>query len=383
MRKSDYPDYVLYNRSSLLSDSVNTNSIKRKRKILLDCGGNIASTVELFRETYPGGHEFLIHSFEMDPSLAPYYAPYSDVVLHNPVAVSNKDGWTVSYLETTWFPERGLRKTKDWMMGGGSLFPYEDEKKDNITGGARNLARHIRVKTIDFSRWIREHINEEDYVIFKLDVEGAEYDILQQMVHDGTFKLIDKFYGETHFWHPTGWSASKRQELMKKVRMTGFTQTYWAGEERTYADFDALHPFQNQLYPYGVFEMQNINITRQSVVSSEMRLNEVGIPVLYYLPVTVQDRIKTVAENRKLRIIVPTVTFPPKDEILTWENYYQHHDVARVPKALRLIDNQLKESGGILSLDSDNPDSVMISVFLMDYLVEKSQFEIVSLGKCF
>ncbi|KAI8482920.1 hypothetical protein Bbelb_393380 [Branchiostoma belcheri] len=129
-------------------------------------------------------------------------------------------------------------------MGGGSLFAYEDEKKDNITGGARNLARHIRVKTIDFSRWIREHINEEDYVIFKLDVEGAEYDILQQMVDDGTFKLIDKFYGETHFWHPTGWSASKRQELMKKVRMTGFTQTYWAGEERTYADFDDLHSSQ-------------------------------------------------------------------------------------------------------------------------------------------
>ncbi|XP_078616533.1 uncharacterized protein LOC144884870 [Branchiostoma floridae x Branchiostoma japonicum] len=448
-------------------NSIKANSIGRARKILLDCGGNIASTVELFLETYPGGHEFLVHSFEMDASLAPYYAPYPDVILHNPVAVSNKDGSKVSYLETTWFPERGLRKKKDWMMGGGTLFAYEDEKNDTVTGGARNLARHIQVKSIDFSSWISKNINKEDYVIFKLDVEGAEYDILQKMVEDGTFQLIDKFYGECHFWHPTGWTASKRQELLKKIKTIGFTQTYWAGEERTYADFDALHPSQvpydapgsrgqvltgcppspsgklsvsiilqvgmnlksanklvatlqahptkvpmtlfvygdfaethpdvvkkwatrftigireNQPYSNGIFEMLNINMTRQSVVSSEMRLNEVGLRVYYYLPVTVQERIKTVAENRNLRIIVPTVTFPPKDQTLTWENYYQHHDVARVPKALRLIDSELKKTGGILCLDSNNPDSVMISVFLLDYLVKKSQYQLTGLENCF
>eukprot|EP00058_Branchiostoma_floridae_P003069 XP_002588557.1 hypothetical protein BRAFLDRAFT_79509 [Branchiostoma floridae] len=269
-------------------------------------------------------------------------------------------------------------------MGGGTIFAYDDEKKDNKTGGARNLSRHIRVKTIDFSKWLRENIHEEDYVIFKLDVEGAEYDILQKMVDDGTFHLIDKFYGECHFWHPTGWNEHQRQELLKKIKTIGFTQTYWAGEERTYADFDDLHQSQNQPYPYGVFEMQNFNITRESIVSSEMRLNEVGIPVYYYLPDAIQERIKTIAQKRKLRIVVPTVIFPPKENgILTWDNYHQHHDVARVPKALRLIDSQLMKSGGILCLDSDFPDSVMISVFLMDYLVEMSQYELVNLDKCF
>ncbi|XP_035697374.1 uncharacterized protein LOC118430544 isoform X1 [Branchiostoma floridae] len=441
---------------------------KSSRNILLDCGGNVASTVELFKETYPGGREFIIHSFEMDPRLAPYFAAYPDAVFHNPVAVSNKDSFTMSYLETVWFPERSLRKNKDGMMGGGTIFAYDDEKKDNKTGGARNLSRHIRVKTIDFSKWLRENIHEEDYVIFKLDVEGAEYDILQKMVDDGTFHLIDKFYGECHFWHPTGWNEHQRQELLKKIKTIGFTKTYWAGEERTYADFDDLHQSQvtydapgiggqvlstcspsssgelsvsvvvqvgmnlksarklvttlqaypkrfpitlfmygdfaeshpevlrewasyfnigmreNQPYPYGIFEMQNFNITRESIVSSEMRLNEVGIPVYYYLPDAIQGRIKTIAQKRKLRIVVPTVIFPPKENgILTWDNYHQHHDVARVPKALRLIDSQLMNSGGILCLDSDFPDSVMISVFLMDYLVEMSQYELVNLDKCF
>ncbi|KAI8483109.1 hypothetical protein Bbelb_391280 [Branchiostoma belcheri] len=87
--------------------------------------------------------------------------------------------------------------------------------------------------------------------------------------------------------------------------------------------------------------------------------------------------------RRSISSTLPKLLVREMHQLLTWENYYQHHDVARVPKALRLIDSQLKESGGILSLDSDNPDSVMISVFLMDYLVEKSQYEIVSLGKCF
>ncbi|XP_019614337.1 PREDICTED: galactose-3-O-sulfotransferase 2-like [Branchiostoma belcheri] len=65
---------------------------EKGRKILLDRGANVASTVQLFRETYPGGHDFIIHSFEIDERLAPFFAPYPNHVLHCPTGVSNKDG---------------------------------------------------------------------------------------------------------------------------------------------------------------------------------------------------------------------------------------------------------------------------------------------------
>ena len=46
----------------------------------------------LFRETYPGGEDFEIHSFEIDDRLAPYFAAYHGVNLNCPVGVSNKTG---------------------------------------------------------------------------------------------------------------------------------------------------------------------------------------------------------------------------------------------------------------------------------------------------
>ncbi|XP_033108190.1 uncharacterized protein LOC117109854 [Anneissia japonica] len=68
------------------------NSDSTQRKILLDCGGNMASTVGLFRETYPGGKEFIIHSFEIDDRLAPYFSPYGKHHLHCPLGVADSDG---------------------------------------------------------------------------------------------------------------------------------------------------------------------------------------------------------------------------------------------------------------------------------------------------
>ena len=47
---------------------------------------------------------------------------------------------------------------------------------------------------------------------------------------------------------------------------------------------------------------------------------------------------------------------------LTYDNYYRFRDVERVPKALRMMHEQLtKHKGGILSLDTDLPDTYMNS----------------------
>ncbi|KAI8485904.1 hypothetical protein Bbelb_364560 [Branchiostoma belcheri] len=158
------------------------------RKILLDCGANVASTVQLFRETYPGGKDFIIHSFEIDERLAPYFAPYPNHVLHCPTGVSNKDGNMTAYLESVWSPD----KDSEYQWGGGTLFAGESEKANTETGGRRKLTLHRTVPTVDLSRWIQENTAVEDYVIFKLDVEGAEYDILKKMLADGTFKWVDR-----------------------------------------------------------------------------------------------------------------------------------------------------------------------------------------------
>ena len=68
---------------------------------------------------------------------------------------------------------------------------------------------------------------------------------------------------------------------------------------------------------------------------------------------------------------------------LQYENYYKFKDVERVPKALRILNDKLvSTSGGILTLDTDLPDTRMNLVFLLDFLVENSGFELVSVSNC-
>ncbi|KAI8510658.1 hypothetical protein Bbelb_115740 [Branchiostoma belcheri] len=119
---------------------------------------------------------------------------------------------------------------------------------------------------------------------------------------------------------------------------------------------------EGQPFPLGHFTLQAQSWIRMGLVSTIQRLSE-----------KVTDAVKSEAKSRGLRIIQPTARFPPTDEkwLLSVANYYKYRDVERVPKALRVIANQLDYKGGIVSLDSDHPDSYMISVFLMDYLAEK------------
>ncbi|XP_070549574.1 uncharacterized protein [Ptychodera flava] len=445
-------------------------AVERKgpRKILLDCGANVASTVNLFRETYPDAKDYIIHSFEIDAGLAPYFAYYRDKghILHCPVGVADKNGNMTAYNEGVWFPGK-KNAGRDMQWGGGSLFVSGKEGVDKEDGGRRKLSRHDVIPTVDLSQWIQRNVNKEDYVIFKLDVEGAEYGILRKMLKDGTLAWVDKFYGEYHAGQPTGETAEEKKRITNAVakELTGIVT--WSAETRQYKDFDtvnlptvpdgtpgsegqtingcdvtdektlvsiaievgmnakrarkliatiAAYPIDVPLtlFVYGDFaeefpdlvkewstkyeigircdgpmspghwEIQYSNAIRVSIVSAERRLSDIGLQAHYILPPGVNKVVSDVITKRKLRVIQPTTTFPPQEKSgnLTSENYHKFRDVEKVPKALKLINDGLAKSGGILSLDSDFSDNYMISVFLLDYLYQKSGYEVVDFSKC-
>ncbi|KAI8517710.1 hypothetical protein Bbelb_037270 [Branchiostoma belcheri] len=98
--------------------------------------------------------------------------------------------------------------------------------------------------------WTRCEESLEDYVIFKLDVEGAEYEILEKMIKEGTFKWIDKFYGEFHGWTPVpGWSAQRKEGLRNTMRSHGINMLDWAGEYKRYQDIESIHRLRSQRTP--------------------------------------------------------------------------------------------------------------------------------------
>lgn len=88
-----------------------------------------------------------------------------------------------------------------WIKDGEIIF--YDEQLDNPQGstlikekkGIGNMEA-IWVKGFDFSEWLKQF--KDDYVILFIDIEGAEYDVLNKMFEDGTISIPKKIFYEGH-----------------------------------------------------------------------------------------------------------------------------------------------------------------------------------------
>ena len=56
----------------------------------------------------------------------------------------------------------------------------------------------VKVPTVNFDRWIALHARQQDHVVLKMDVEGAEFSVLRKMILSRTFCLVDELRIETH-----------------------------------------------------------------------------------------------------------------------------------------------------------------------------------------
>ena len=56
----------------------------------------------------------------------------------------------------------------------------------------------IQVECVDFSTWIKDNLPKGCILTLKLDIEGAEYEVLWKMIKENTIKMVDKLYVEFH-----------------------------------------------------------------------------------------------------------------------------------------------------------------------------------------
>merc|ERR1712232_1433254 len=55
-----------------------------------------------------------------------------------------------------------------------------------------------KLRGIDFSKWLLEHVNPDDYAMCKLDIEGAEFKLVPRMLATGALCLCDRMSIEWH-----------------------------------------------------------------------------------------------------------------------------------------------------------------------------------------
>lgn len=157
-------------------------SMLRPGDVVVDCGANRGDVTEAL-----AGSGATVHAFEPDPynvaQLQDRFAGVSNVTLHA-AAVGVEAGTVRLMRAANWDDDPDLASVKSTVVAGGH----------NIAEG-----QGIDVAVIDFPAFLRGLLDAHGRIAFvKMDIEGAELDLLSAMLDARLFDDIQLTVAETH-----------------------------------------------------------------------------------------------------------------------------------------------------------------------------------------
>ena len=162
-------------------------------KYFIDCGAHCGESILTAKQRF--GRDINVISFEPIPGLV------------NQLQEIHKNNPTIQ-----------IQNSAVWINDDIKKFHLSEEYTDgsSLLNNLNNLRddHYIEVSCFDLSSWISETFNKEDYLILKLDIEGAEYEVLNKMIEEGTIKMINELWGE---WHDMKIDDNHTHLLSKKI----------------------------------------------------------------------------------------------------------------------------------------------------------------------
>ncbi|XP_077985346.1 uncharacterized protein LOC144439991 [Glandiceps talaboti] len=190
--------------------------------IYVDVGANRGDTVRSF---YAGkyinntNNKFVVlpqNLYKLEPSDWKVFAFEADPIHTTELKALGKEHSNLKiYTETAaWINADGItiypdRKSDSKGFWGTSL---SDTKKDV------NKNEAIQVDSIDLSAWLTEHVRPVDFLVMKMNIEGAEFEILDKLLDDNTFCLIDGLFIFYHAKIAFQGKNKMANEMPKRVR---------------------------------------------------------------------------------------------------------------------------------------------------------------------
>ncbi|MCP4651127.1 MAG: FkbM family methyltransferase [PVC group bacterium] len=147
--------------------------------IFIDCGAYNGDSIRKFREKI---------DYENNKDSWRFYAfepnPYVDIELEN-VIIIKKAVWTEDCKKKLYFSKRSKKDNVTTLM-------------ENKTTPHLNFKDYAEVECVDLSSWLYRNIDLDDHVVLKMDIEGAEYNVLAWMGYTDVLALINELYCEFH-----------------------------------------------------------------------------------------------------------------------------------------------------------------------------------------
>jgi FkbM family methyltransferase len=166
--------------------------------ILLDCGANIGQGFSKLEKQLGINSTWLVYCFEPNPNCISFLKEYTRVENIEQKAVWIKDEQRLLILENNLVEVQKVHNIDaEWIGGCTNILDSKDFIKP------RHLKKHNfkfngLVDCIDFSKFVKSICQPDDKVYLKMDIEGAEFVVLDKMIKDKTILLIDEIFIEWH-----------------------------------------------------------------------------------------------------------------------------------------------------------------------------------------
>tara|TARA_Y100001963_G_C6690432_1_gene404366 strand:- start:355 stop:1068 length:714 start_codon:yes stop_codon:yes gene_type:complete len=149
------------------------------RKIFIDGGANNGCSTNKFIKRFPNADDYEIYMFEANPK---------SCTEHIEKVIDKYPDRNITYIpKAIWINEDGVEIFNDKKCGGSNnIF------KANKTGET------YKVESVHLSEWIKSNFSKDDYIVLKLDVEGAEYGIVEDLYKNDILSYINEAHGELH-----------------------------------------------------------------------------------------------------------------------------------------------------------------------------------------
>jgi FkbM family methyltransferase len=158
--------------------------MRKATKYLIECGSGYGKTLELFSKTnLYENHHWKIYAFEANPQM---------VIKTRERCAQMIQMQVLEVIEKALWIENG---TIDLYIGrnpaGSSLF------KDKTTGNL-DKKNPINVTCLYLGDWLRAYLSKDDYIVIGMNIEGAEYRLLDKMIRDSSAEYINELYVDFH-----------------------------------------------------------------------------------------------------------------------------------------------------------------------------------------
>lgn len=176
----------------------------------IDLGCNDGDSVEQFRNwrmlAFPNKDQWYIRAFDPNPNF--------------------KERWETMKDKYTYFENSAA-----WIADGAIPVAIEDTEASlgtTVMPGKKRIwdnSVKIPCKAFDFSEWLKQF--KDDYVVVKMDIEGAEFPVLDKMIKDGTITIPDKLLVEFHPNKVIEYSTEFKNTLVQLIKDLGVDILEW------------------------------------------------------------------------------------------------------------------------------------------------------------